>query len=179
MPLSSFKQKLAMTTTGSIELVIQEIRKRRVILAADLAEVYGALPLKRLNEQVRRNVERFPNDFMFQLTVEEAPSSAGIKVANCDLRSRGQNIKHLPYAFTEHGAVMVANVLRSKRAIAMSVFVVRAFVKLREVLATSDEFSSKLNELERKLTNRQDAHEQAHSPIVCPNPRDAGAATTS
>jgi phage regulator Rha-like protein len=148
-----------MTTTGSIELVIQEIRKRRVILAADLAEVYG-VTTKRLNEQVRRNVERFPNDFMFQLTVEEALALQESRSQIATLK-RGQNIKYLPYAFTEHGAVMVANVLRSKRAIAMSVFVVRAFVKLREVLATSDEFSSKLNELERKLTNRQDAHEQA------------------
>ncbi len=142
-----------------VEPEIREVRKKKVILAADLAGVYG-VTTKRLNEQVRRNLERFPADFVFQLTEVEARSLQGSRSQIATLK-RGQNIKYLPYAFTEHGAVMAANVLRSKRAVAMSVYVVRAFVKLREVLASSDELSEKLSELEHKLTTRQDVHEKA------------------
>jgi phage regulator Rha-like protein len=139
--------------------VIREVRKKRVILAPDLAKVYG-VTAKRLNEQVRRNIERFPDDFMFQLTEEETRELQDSRSQIATLK-RGQNIKYLPYAFTEHGAVMAANVIRSKRAIAMSVYVVRAFVKLREVLASSSQLEKKLSELEDKLTTRQDVHEKA------------------
>jgi phage regulator Rha-like protein len=156
-------QTLSRTKRGLItispEPMICEVRKKRVILAADLAKVYG-VTAKRLNEQVKRNVERFPDDFMFQLTEEEARALQALRSQNATLK-QGQHTKYLPYAFTEHGVVMAANVLRSKRAIAMSVYVVRAFVKLREVVASSSELEKKLGELEGKLTTRQDVHEKA------------------
>jgi uncharacterized iron-regulated protein len=159
MPHSSSKKKRGLITTSPVEPVIREVRKKRVILAADLAKVYG-VTAKRLNEQVKRNVERFPDDFMFQLTEEEARSLQALRSQIATLK-QGQHMKYLPYAFSEHGAVMAANVLRSKRAIAMSVYVVRAFVKLREVMASSLELETKLKELEGKLTSRQDVHEKA------------------
>ena len=118
-----------------------------MILDTDLAELYG-VPVKRLNEQVKRNRERFPADFMFQLTAKEAE----------DLRSQSATSKptrggrrYLPYAFTEHGAIMAATVLNSERAVEMSVFVVRAFVRLREMLSTNRELAAKLVELESRL----------------------------
>jgi phage regulator Rha-like protein len=157
-PVSS-KKKRGLVASGRVEPVIREVRRKRVILAADLAQVYG-VTAKRLNEQVKRNIERFPDDFMFQLTHEETQSLQGSRSQVATLK-RGQNLKYLPYAFTEHGAVMAANVLRSKRAIAMSVYVVRAFLKLREVMANTEELAWKLNELERKLATRQDLHEKA------------------
>lgn len=159
MPHSSSRKKRGLTIASSVEPVIREVRKKRVILAPDLAKVYG-VTAKRLNEQVKRNIERFPDDFMFQLTEEETRELQDSRSQFATLK-RGQNIKYLPYAFTEHGAVMAANVIRSKRAIAMSVYVVRAFVKLREVLASSTELEKKLGELEGKLTTRQDVHEKA------------------
>jgi hypothetical protein len=159
MPHSSSEKKSDRMTANLVEPVIREIRKRRVILAADLAKVYG-VAAKRLNEQVKRNIERFPDDFMFQLTEAEARSLQASRSQIATLK-KGQNLKYLPYAFTEHGAVMAANVLRSKRAIAMSVYVVRAFVKLRELLQSSDELGKKVDELERKLGARQDVHEKA------------------
>src|SRR5207253_9138326 len=97
--------------------------------------------------------------FMFQLTRQEA-QAARSRSQSVTLK-RGQNIKYLPFAFTEHGAVMAANVLNSELAVAMSVYVVRAFVKLREVLAGNSELAKKLDALERKLTTRQDVHEKA------------------
>src|SRR5438105_5573280 len=96
---------------------------------------------------------------MFQLTRQEA--KAQLSRSQSVILKRGQNIKYLPYAFTEHGAVMAANVLNSERAVAMSVYVVRAFVKLRQVLASNDELAQKLDDLERKLTSRLDIHERA------------------
>ncbi len=101
------------------------LRGQRVILDRELAAIYGATT-KRLNEQVKRNRDRFPEDFMFQLTAEEAERSRS-QIATLN-SGRGQNIKYRPYAFTEHGAIQVANVLNSPRAIAMGVYVVRAFV---------------------------------------------------
>ena len=102
---------------------------------------------KRINEQVRRNLDRFPEDFMFRLTAEEKDEV----VANCDHLSRLRFSHSLPYAFTEHGAIMAANVLNSGQAVKVSVYVVRAFVRLREVLSTHDELGRKLKELERKV----------------------------
>jgi KaiC/GvpD/RAD55 family RecA-like ATPase len=138
----------ALTRAEDITPVILVLRRQRVILDRDLAAIYG-VTTKRLNEQVKRNAERFPEDFMFQLTPEEAELSrsqfATLKPG------RGQNIKYRPYAFTEHGAIQAANVLSSPRAIEMGVFVVRAFVKLREMLASNKELAQKVDELERKL----------------------------
>jgi hypothetical protein len=99
---------------------------------------------KRLNEQVGRNPERFPDDFMFRLTYEEKNEV----VANCDHLSKLKYSQALPRAFTEHGAIMVASVLNSHRAVEASIFVVRAFVRLRRLLATHDELARKLAQLE-------------------------------
>jgi hypothetical protein len=105
---------------------------------------------------VKRNPERFPEDFMFQLTKEEADYWLYSR-SQIAILKRGKNIKYLPYAFTEHGAIMAANVLNSPQAVRMSVFVVRAFVKLREMLATHKELAHKLAELERKLQNHDES----------------------
>lgn len=132
---------------AQIESRILLVRGRKVILDADLAALY-AVTTKRLNEQVRRNLERFPEDFMFRLGREEW-SALRSQFATLKI-GRGQHRKYLPYVFTEHGALMAANVLGSTRAIETSVFVVRAFVRLREVLATHKELAKKLEQLEKK-----------------------------
>jgi hypothetical protein len=142
----------------NITPVIRTIRGQKVILDSDLARIYG-VPTKRLNEAVRRNIKRFPSDFMFQLTIAEADSLRS-QIATLK-RGRGQHRKFLPHVFTENGAVMSANVLNSPAAVRMSVFVVRAFVKMRELLGGTKELARQLSELERKLTNRLDVHEGA------------------
>jgi len=142
-----------------VETWIQVVRGQRVIVDADLAQIYG-VPTKRLNEAVRRNAERFPSDFMFRLTKEEAERWRCSRSQFATLK-RGENVKYLPCAFTEHGAIMAANVLNSSRAVTMSVFVVRAFVKMRDTLAGHRELADKLAQLERRLTNRLDDHEHA------------------
>ncbi len=139
-----------------IDTLIREVRGQRVILDLDLARIYG-VPTKRLNEQVKRNAQRFPNDFAFQLTAAE---KAGV-VANCDHLIRLKFSHVLPYAFTEHGAIMAANVLNSPQAVQMSVFVVRAFVKLRAVLTDSRDLARKLAAVETELKSRLDVHEVA------------------
>ena len=103
---------------------VLSIRGQRVLIDADLAALYG-VETKRLNEQVKRNIERFPKDFMFQLTANEKADV----VANCDHLSKLKFSKTLPYVFTEHGAIQAANVLSSKEAIEMGVYIVRAFVR--------------------------------------------------
>ena len=129
-------------------------RGREVLLDAELAALYG-VTTKRLNEQVLRNRERFPTDFMFQLTAQEA---ATLRSQFATLKSgRGQHRKYLPYAFTEHGAIMAASVLNSPRAVEMSVYVVRAFVRLRELLATNRACARKLDELESRLQTHDEA----------------------
>ncbi len=125
--------------------VIIRLRGQAVILDSDLAALYG-VTVKRLNEQVKRNIKRFPEDFVFQLTQDEAQRS---RSQNATLK-RGQNIKYLPYAFTEHGAVMAANVLKSEQAIEMSVTIVRAFVKLRRMAMSVEGLARKVNALEQK-----------------------------
>ena len=127
------------------EEMIIRVRGQAVILDADLAALYG-VPTKRLNEQVKRNQERFPEDFVFQLSWEEAKRS---RSQNATLK-RGGNVKYRPYAFTEHGAVMAANVLKSDQAIQMSVAVVRAFVRLRRMALSVEGLARKLNALESK-----------------------------
>src|SRR5207244_3980624 len=104
--------------------------------------------VKRLNEQVDRNRERFPSDFMFQLTAKEAEALRS-QIATSKMGRGGR--RYLPYAFTEHGAIMAASVLNSERAVEMSVFVVRAFVRLREILTSNRQLASKIDELERRL----------------------------
>ena len=133
------------------------LRGQRVMLDADLAELYG-VTTKRLNEQVKRNVDRFPEDFMFQLNAEEKVEV----VANCDHLGRLRYSSSLPYAFTEHGALMLGNVLKSPRAVEVSLLVVRAFVQIREMLSAHKDISAKLDQLERKLSS----HDQAIAGVI-------------
>src|SRR5438876_7825536 len=142
-----------------IEKAIFFIRGEKVMLDRDLAKLYG-VTTKRLNEQVKRNRGRFPEDFTFRLTRDEAELTQGSRSQIATLK-RGQNIKYLPYVFTENGSIMSANVLNSPQAVRMSVFVVRAFVKMRELLAGTRELAKQLKELEAKLTARLDVHESA------------------
>ena len=131
-----------------VERSILILRGHRVILDSDLAALYG-VPVKRLNEQVRRNIDRFPDDFAFSLTEEEY---AALRSQFATLKTgRGEHRKYLPRVFTEHGALMAASVLNSPKAVEMSIFVVRAFVRLRQILASNRQLASKLNELERKI----------------------------
>lgn len=136
-----------------IENQILLIRGEKVIMDADLAALYG-VSTKRLNEQVRRNRGRFPDDFMFQLTADEV-NALGDEVGTSNLRSQFATSRshggrrYLPYAFTEHGAIMAANVLSSDRAVQASVQVVRAFVRLRQMLASNAELARKLDQLEK------------------------------
>ena len=139
-----------------LEELIQTVRGQRVILDADLARIYG-VPTKRLNEAVKRAPERFPSDFSFPLKPQEVASLRS-QIAT----SKGRGGRRYAFrAFTEHGAIMAANVLNSPRAVQMSVFVVRAFVKMREVLTQTRGLADKLAELEQRLTGRLDVHEKA------------------
>jgi len=144
-----FKKVLFSDDVGRLIFLI---RGKRVILDADLAQLYG-VPTKRLNEQVRRNRERFPEDFLFQLTREEKQQV----VAICDHLSKLKFSPVLPYAFTEHGTIMAATVLNSKRAVHVSLLVVRTFVKLREMLGAHKELALKLAELEHRFA-KHDEH---------------------
>jgi hypothetical protein len=158
---SAMAEKKIIASVEQIESRIFVIRGQKVMLDADLAELYG-VETKRFNEQVRRNIERFPEDFMFQLTPGEYANLKSQFVTS-SLRSqfatsnnsvgepagRGGR-RYLPYAFTEHGAIMAASVLNSPRAVETSVQVVRAFVRLRQILASNAELSRKLATLEKK-----------------------------
>jgi phage regulator Rha-like protein len=130
-----------------VESRILIVRRQRVILDSDLAALYG-VTVKRLNQQVNRNQERFPADFMFQLTSTE-DKALRLQIATSK-KGRGGR-RYLPYAFTEHGTIMAATVLNSARAVEMSVFVVRAFVRMREMLAKNRQLAAKINELDRRL----------------------------
>jgi hypothetical protein len=135
-----------------VEPLILTLRGQRVILDADLAEIYG-VETKRLNEQVKRNSGRFPEDFMFRLSDDEKTEV----VANCDHLHKLKFSPQLPYAFTEHGAIMAASVLNSPEAVAMSIFVVRAFIQMRERLAANVEILKRLAEIDTTLLE----HDQA------------------
>jgi ORF6N domain len=139
-----------------IESKILVLREQKVMLDADLAELYG-VETRRLNEQVSRNKERFPSDFMFQLTAEEF---ANLKSQFATSSWGGR--RKLPYAFTEHGAIMAASVLNSPRAIEISVHVVRAFIHLRELVSSNSDLSQKLDKLERKFAG----HDRAISELI-------------
>ncbi len=140
-----------------IEPLIHEIRGQKVILDSDLAKLYG-VETKTLNRAVKRNSERFPSDFLLQLTAEELNS---LRYQFGTLKTgRGQHRKYLPYAFTEHGAFMAAGLLTSPRAVEVSVFVVRAFVKLRQLVLAHKELAGKLDQLERKVGSHDEAIKQ-------------------
>ena len=147
-------------STERIEKKIYLIRNQKVMIDRDLAEIYG-VTTKRLNQQVKRNKGRFPLDFMFQLTSAEKEEV----VTNCNHLKNLKYSPNLPYAFTEHGAVMLATVLNSSRAVEISIFVVRAFIKLREILSTHKELAQKLKELELKIDSH-DRHIQTIFEVI-------------
>ena len=138
--------------------VIRTIRGQRVILDADLARIYG-VPTKALNQAVKRNLKRFPEDFLFRLTLPEVADLNRSQIVTGSQKHRDPRLR--PYAFTENGAIMAANVLNSPKAVRMSVFVVRAFVQMRELLGSTKELAKQLAALEKKLTSRLDEHEVA------------------
>ena len=141
-----------------VELRILLLRGQRVVLDAELARLYG-VGTGRLNEQVKRNLERFPADFMFQLTKQEvAALRSQFAISNVGRGGR----RHAPSAFTEHGAIMAATVLSSPRAIEMSLHVVRAFVRLREMIVANKALAKKLDELEQRVNT----HDQAIGDLV-------------
>jgi hypothetical protein len=168
-------------------ITILTIRDQKVVLDVDLARVY-AVPTKRLNEQFRRNRKRFPKDFAFQLTAEEyedlrsqfatlkeaRQSSVGNWSQTATLkRGRGQHRKYRPWAFTEHGALQVANILRSERAIAMSIYVIRAFIELREKVATNAAILKRLAEIDKTLLLHDSALRDIYQkllPLLSPPP---------
>lgn len=134
----------------AITLRIATVRGQRVILDAGLAALYG-VETKRFNEAVKRNLAKFPADFMFSLTAEEWTAlRSQFATLNAAGTGRGQHRKYLPYAFTEHGAIMAATILSSPRAIEVSVYVVRAFVRMRELATTHGDLAKRLAELEDK-----------------------------
>jgi ORF6N domain len=162
-----------MKSKKPIETLILSVRSQKVILDADLAELYD-VPTKRLNEQVKRNADRFPEDFMFQLTEQEwsnlrsqiASSSLEVpkkedvvpnwsQFATSSKQHRGAAYR--PFAFTEHGAIMAATVLNSPEAVAMSVFVVRAFMQMREQLAANAAILKRLAEIDKTLLEHDSA----------------------
>lgn len=139
-------KQISPLNTDSISRRIELVRGQKVIIDSELAALYG-VETRRLNEQVRRNADRFPQDFMFQVTAAEyADLMSQIATSNTGRGGR----RKLPLAFTEHGALMAATVLNTSRAVEVSLYVVRAFVQLREVLATHRELAAKLTDLERK-----------------------------
>jgi hypothetical protein len=161
---------------GDIQRRILMIRAEKIVLDADLADFYG-VTTKRLNEQVKRNLGRFPEDFAFRLTEDEKTEV----VAKCDHLSKLKYSPALPYAFTEHGALMAASVLNTRRAVEMSVFVVRAFVAMRETIGQHKELARRLTVLEQRLTGHDkkileliEAIKQLMAPARVPSNRRIG-----
>lgn len=163
----------AIIPVGQIEQVILLIRGQKVMVDTDLARIYGVTP-KRLREQLRRNLDRFPADFMFQLVKEETVEVS----ANCGHLTHLKFSPTQPYAFTEHGTIMLASILSSKIAVQASVQVVRAFVRLREILSTHKDLARKLEELEQKYDHQFkivfDAIRQLMEPPPLPLKRKIG-----
>jgi len=135
----------ALITVDQIESIILLIRGQKAILSHDLAQLYG-VTTGNLNKAVKRNTDRFPNDFMFQLTEEEYKSLR----FHFGILEKGQHSKYLPYAFTEQGVAMLSSVLRSKRAVLVNIQIMRAFVQLRQMLAVHKDLERKLTALEKK-----------------------------
>jgi hypothetical protein len=140
-----------------IEDTILLIRGKRVILDQDLARLYG-VATRVLNQAVKRNLDRFPEDFMFQLSEAETEELLHLKRSRSQIvilkKTRGKNIKYQPYAFTEHGILMLSSVLKSQRAVQVNIQIMRTFVRLREMLASNDELTKRLNNLEDKYDRR-------------------------
>jgi hypothetical protein len=177
-------------TPGEIASAILILRGQRVLQDSELAALYG-VSTKRFNQQVRRNRKRFPADFMFQMTAEETNSlrsqiatlktsggqhrkdsphvkeTRSLRSQIATLRTgRGQHRKYSPYVFTEHGAIMAATILNTTRAVEMSVYVVRAFVQLREMLASNKELARRFAQLETRLDKKLTSHDEAIAAIL-------------
>ena len=148
--------KKTLATVTNITSTIRTVRGQKVLLDADLAKIYG-VPTKVFNKAVKRNIGRFPSDFMFQL----APAKFENLRFQIGTSSSHGGRRFLPYAFTEKGAVMAANILNSSEAVRMSIYVVRAFIEMRELLGGTKELARQLADLEKKLTARLDGHEVA------------------
>jgi hypothetical protein len=165
--VSTMKEKDALVATSRVSARIVEVRGSRVILDADLAEIYG-VTTSRLNEQVKRNSDRFPADFMFEITRDETENLRSHFAISSSYGGR----RYLPRVFTEHGAIMAASVLNTPLAIEVSVYVVRAFIQLREALATDKDLARKIADLERKYDTQFkvvfDAIRQLMAPPVKP-----------
>jgi hypothetical protein len=152
------KKLRTMLPVTTVEGRIHLVRGRKVILDRDLAELYG-VSTKALNQAVKRNIQRFPDEFVFQVAKEEADAlrsqSVTLNEAVPDSR-RGKHLKYLPYAFTEHGALMAANVLRSPRAIQMSVVIVQTFVRLSRMAVSMDALAHRVEELGRATSENSE-----------------------
>ena len=148
-------KKRWLANVPKLDELIREVRGQKVMSDFDLARVYG-VETKALNRAVKRNADRFPKDFMFQISSREWEN---LKYQIGTSSSGHGGRRRPPYAFTEHGAIMAANVLNSARAVQMSVFVVRAFLKMRALLGNKRELAQKLTSLEKELKKRLDVHE--------------------
>jgi ORF6N domain len=147
--------------TSQLEAVtprIATVRGQRVVIDADLAALYG-VPTKRFNQAVKRNLAKFPADFMFALTQDEWDCLRS-QIATLNV-GRGRHRKYLPYAFTEHGALMAATVLNSPRAVDVAIYVVRAFVRLREVAATHSDLAQRLDGTRSQNRSAREARSRA------------------
>jgi hypothetical protein len=166
--LGAIEQMSTPRAIATVENAIHVVRGQRVMLDSDLAAIYG-VTTKRLNQQVRRNTNRFPADFAFQLTAEEFTNLRS-QIATSSLRSQFATSnkggrRYRPWAFTEHGAIMLASVLNSEIAVEGSVRVVRAFVRLREIISANAELAVKFAQLERRLDNHDEAIAQLFAAI--------------
>jgi len=163
------RKKYEITCVPPIESVIRTVRGHKVLLDADLAFIYG-IATKFLNRAVKRNTGRFPEDFVFQLTAEE---SITLRCQNGTSKHGRGGRRYLPYVFTEYGAIMAANVLNSRRAIQLSVFVVRAFIKMREQLLNRAEMGKRLATIEKTLLSHDTALRDLYQkirPLLLPPP---------
>ena len=147
----------------SITRIIFVLRRQRVILDADLAALYG-VPTKALNQAVKRNAARFPGDFIFKLTRTETESLNRSQFGTGSQKHRDPRIP--PFAFTEHGAIMAATILNSARAVEMSLYVVRAFVRLRDLLSSNKELARRFGQLEVRLDRKLAEHDEAIAAIL-------------
>lgn len=156
------KDRDRLVPTERITRSILVLRGHRVLLDADLATLYG-ITTARLNQQVRRNLERFPRDFMFQLSAEK---HAALMLQTATSKTGRGGRRKAPLAFTEHGAIMAATVLNSPRAVEMSIYVVRAFVQLRELLSSNKDLARRLDDLEARIAQKLGTYDQAITGIL-------------
>jgi len=156
-------QSTALAPPPDITRTILVLRRQRVILDAELASLYG-VPTKALNQAIKRNAERFPEDFMFRLTRAETEALNRSQFVTGSQKHRDP--RFAPFAFTEHGAIMAATVLNSPRAVEMSLYVVRAFVQLREWLSSNKELAARLDQLEARIEKKLVTHDDAIAAIL-------------